>query len=230
MKNLWALVPLKVLTHAKSRLADTLDAAQRRDLALAMARDVVTALAHTRGIRRVVLVSDIPALPRLLGVPGALDDVGQIGQISARTGDLNGDLRVAASLAAQSGASHALIAHADLPLLTPAAIARFIGTEGDAPLRAAASGQSGGTNLLLAPLPLPLPLVFGRNSLARFREEAQRAGLPLDVVTDPLLGADIDDFTDYQALRNRYARDRRCHGATATLLAGKGAVATTLHA
>lgn len=217
--RLWALVPLKNLAGVKTRLAGALSPAARRELTLAMAGDVAAALLQSRAVERVVLVSDIPDLPQLLGVPGIDTYLG------AESRGLNEDLGDAARWAREQGATHALIAHADLPLLTPAAIDRFAAPlRGGKPFRglhAASCKQGSGTNLLLAPLPLPLPLVFGRDSLARFRAGAAQRGLAFDVRHDPLLAADIDEPADYEALEELFEHGGLHDGATAALLHNK---------
>lgn len=210
--QVWALVPLKDFAGAKTRLAAALGAEARRALSLAMARDVVTALAHAATVARVLVVSDMPALERLMDVPG----VGHFD--TGRACGLNEDLAAAAAWAARHGATHVLVAHADLPRLTPTAIDRFVAGATAGGVRAAACKQGSGTNLLLAPLPLPLPLVFGTDSLARFRRVAAAADVAIDVVRDTALAADIDELDDFRALAAACARGE-LSGATANLLA-----------
>lgn len=212
MSRLWALVPLKNLSGAKTRLAQALTDSRRMALVMAMAHDVVAALARSRSVERVALVSDIPDLPRQIGVAGVVSHPG------AGQRGLNEDLAAAALWAGGQGASHVLIAHADLPLLTPGLIDRFAASAPAGGLRAACCKHGSGTNLLLAPLPLPLPLVYGAGSLARFRSLAGAAGLPFDVRRDPLLAADIDEPADYEALRLHCARGGGRDSATASLL------------
>lgn len=215
MKQVWALIPLKDFAGAKTRLAGALDTGARRELALAMASDVATAIVRSRAVARVILVSDIPDLDRLIEIDG----VGYFNTHRAR--GLNEDLETAADWARAQGATHVLIAHADLPRLTPHAIGRFVLDAGDAAqckVRAAACKEGTGTNLLLAPLPLPLPLVFGRNSLARFCQAAAGAAINIDVVRDSALEADIDELEDLEALVASCARGELAGGATAALL------------
>lgn len=215
MKQIWALVPVKDFACAKSRLAATLSGEARRALALAMALDVVTALRRARTVARVIVVSDIADVGRRLGVDG----VGHFD--TGRAAGLNEDLSAAAAWAATQGATHVVVAHADLPRLTPTAIDRFILNARDLPpsrLRAAACKEGSGTNLLLAPLPLPLPLVFGRDSLARFGRGAAAAGIALDIVHDAALAADIDEADDFLALTQACARGELAGRATAAFL------------
>lgn len=215
MNRVWALVPLKTLTCAKSRLATTLGPAGRRTLALAMVRDVVGALVGSSSIARVVMVSDVPELARLMGIDGLwhFDTRRALG--------LNEDLTAAAAWAGTQGATHALIAHGDLPWLTPQAVDRFVlGAEAEltSRVRAAACKENLGTNLLLVPLPLPLPLVFGRDSLARFAQAATIGDVGFDVVRDASLAGDIDGPGDLAALCDAWANGEPIGRHTVRLL------------
>lgn len=215
MKQVWALVPVKDFTCAKSRLASTLSTEDRHALARAMTQDVITALKHSRTVARVLMVSDIPTLDRQLGI----DAIEHFDTRRAR--GLNEDLEAAADWATTQGATHILVVHADLPRLTPQAIDRFVAGNGERPaaqMRAAACKQGSGTNLLLSPLPLPLPLVFGRNSLPRFCRMAAAADVPIDVIHDAALAADIDEPDDLRALILAYGRGELAGRATADFL------------
>jgi 2-phospho-L-lactate guanylyltransferase (CobY/MobA/RfbA family) len=53
---MWAIVPIKSLESAKRRLADVLNPDERRALMLAMARDVLTALARCQRLAGVLIV------------------------------------------------------------------------------------------------------------------------------------------------------------------------------
>ncbi len=213
MNPVWALVPLKDFESAKTRLAVALGADARRELALAMARDVARALACSRAIARVILVSDIADLADQIGVPGiaCFDTRGARG--------LNADLSLAAGWAHAQGAARVLIAHADLPRMTAAAIDRFVlKATPSVGVRAAACKHGTGTNLLLAPLPLPLPLVFGRDSLARFGRGAAARGIALEVVRDPAIASDVDEPEDFRSLAAASVRGEFVGAATSTWL------------
>lgn len=215
MKQVWALIPLKDFASAKTRLASALSVEARRSLTLAMAHDVATAMMRSHAVDRVIMVSDIPDLERLMGIEG----VGHFDTGLAQ--GLNEDLATAAGWAAAQGATHVLIAHADLPRLTPHAIYRFILEARNLPasrLRAAACKEGCGTNLLLAPVPLSLPLVFGKNSLARFCQSAGAADVAIDVIHDASLAADIDEPGDFWALAAACARGELAGRATADFL------------
>lgn len=215
MKQVWALIPLKDLGSAKTRLADALGTDTRRALVLAMAWDVAAALMAARTVTQVIFVSDIPDLGRLIGIDG----VGYFNTLLAQ--GLNKDLETAAEWAEAQGATDVLIAHADLPRLNPNAIDQFIlgaGSATERKIRAAACKDGTGTNLLFSSLPLPLPLVFGNNSLARFRQAAAEAEIAIDVQRDSFLEADIDEIEDLKDLAASCARGELAGGATAAVM------------
>ncbi|MCL2713118.1 MAG: 2-phospho-L-lactate guanylyltransferase [Alphaproteobacteria bacterium] len=224
--GLWALVPVKELGGVKSRLAGLLSAAQRRDLVVAMAADVLRALVGSRRVEHVVLVSGTPELARLTGIADVVSYPGPC------TCGLNADLTAAAHWAHRAGARQLLIVHADLPLLTSAAIDRFVGARQNRRerglLRAARCSKGSGTNLLLAPLPLPLPLSFGAHSLARFRDLAAARGLTFEIRDDPALGTDIDISDDHELLERLFRSGGLPQGATAALLRARSVSAGRL--
>jgi 2-phospho-L-lactate guanylyltransferase (CobY/MobA/RfbA family) len=85
-------------------------------------------------------------------------------------------------------------------------------------MQAAACKSGTGTNVLLMPVPLRVPLVFGRQSLRRFRQLAEGAGQRLDVVRDPRLAADVDDPADFERLCAPDGGGPRPGGATRAFL------------
>ncbi len=217
MSGIWALVPIKELAEAKTRLAPVLNAAGRRELVLAMARDVLTALVETAALARVVVVSDIEGINRLL----AVDKVSAFDPRPAR--GLNAELASACAWAHGSGASRILIAHADLPAITAGAVRTFLDPDLDTrSLRIAASKEGTGTNLLLASLPLPIALQFGKDSRLKFEAAALRDRIRVDIRRDPLLAADIDEPADLAELAGSAPRDGFANTATARWLAQAG--------
>jgi len=208
----WALVPLKNLARAKSSLAPALGPERRRALVLAMAADVLAALEQVAPIERVLLVSNEPEAGRLLG--GRRPEV----FYSADREGLNRELEQAAAYAASQGARRALMLHADLPWLDAETVRKFLsGCPGG--VVCAAQDKSGtGTNAIIAPLPLQLPLVFGVQSLEKFRAEARARGLDLSVVNEPALAQDVDAPEDYARLQQSLRAGPVPGAATRSLL------------
>lgn len=194
MSGTWALVPLKRLDRAKRRLAPLMPEEERGRLSLAMVADVLAALAEVEDIERILLVSSEPEAGSLLA-RGDFDVF-----YSAQSEGMNRELEQAAAHASSRGAQRVLIVHGDLPYLTAPAIRKFLAAAPPDGMQAAACKLGTGTNILLTPVPLRVPLVFGRQSLRRFRQLAEGVGQRLDVVQDPRLAADVDDSADFERL------------------------------
>lgn len=185
----WAVVvPVKRLDRAKTRLA--VPSAQRRDLALAFAVDVMAAAAACPGVRLVVVVTDDSlARDRLSGmshvrvVPDAPD------------AGLNAALAYAATQATRLGPGGLGVAavSSDLPALRPDELYRALAEvpEGGRALVADAAGV--GTTLLAAAAGQPLLPQFGARSRARHvRSGARDIALP----GIPGLRRDVDTEVD----------------------------------
>lgn len=115
-----AVVPVKPFGRAKSRLAPLGDST-RRDLAAALAHDTIAALASSRGIALVVVVTDELALAGPLDLPGV------VAVPDGHGNDLNETLRQGAAEALRRRPGAGLVAVcADLPALTADAVDDFL--------------------------------------------------------------------------------------------------------
>ena len=114
------LIPVKVLSEAKSRLAG-LAGPRRGELALAVACDTVTAVLKTDQAARAIVITDNPVAASALRELGA-----QVIPDEPRDG-LNAALRHGAAVAAQYWPQDGTAAlSADLPALRPAELARAL--------------------------------------------------------------------------------------------------------
>ncbi len=182
---LHAIVPVKSLSQAKSRLAEVLSPEQRRTLVLAMLRDVLTTLQATPSVHTITVISGDPVVRSAaarIGVSVLLD----------HAGSLNGALTQAATHAAALGAGAVLVMPADVPLVkvheveTLADAARVQGSVALVP------SSDGGTNALLVRPPLGVPFLFGAESMVRHQVVAQERGLMVSIVRLAGLGLDVD--------------------------------------
>jgi 2-phospho-L-lactate guanylyltransferase len=196
----WVVVPLRGLEDAKSRLGGQLDAEERLDLVTGLLEQTLAAALDTPGVDQVLLVSPDPA---------ALEMGRELGAVTLRDAGagLNAALTSAAEHAVLNGAGTLLVLPADLPRVTPEAIATLIGAAG--PSRDDGRGtvvlvpdrHGAGTNALLLRPPGIIPFAFGRGSRERHVAAARAAGatfeelsgdLTLDVDTpDDLLLAEV---------------------------------------
>jgi 2-phospho-L-lactate guanylyltransferase len=180
-----AIVPVKPLYLAKSRLGSLLTIDERRALALAMLDDVLAALRATTALSGTIVVSrdaEVLALAARSGVSALLE----------RADDLNGAFSQAAAFAELSGATRLLALPADLPLITPAEISGLIASGVESGGVALAPSRDGGTNGLYRPVAAALPFLFGVGSLARHMAAARERGLPTRLFRAPGLELDID--------------------------------------
>lgn len=206
-----ALLPLKDLVQAKSRLAGLLRPSERRALAQAMAEDVLEVLARHRGIGRVVIVSDDPGARLLARNYGACcwpeRELGCRG--------LNAVLQCASERLYGEGARRLLVLHADLPLICQDDLSAVF----EAPQAALVLGpdrHGTGTNLLAAGAALAPRFQFGAGSYARYLAQARRANVPVYTLHRPGIALDVDEPQDLAVLLD--ALDAHCGGATARLL------------
>ncbi|MCG8351859.1 MAG: 2-phospho-L-lactate guanylyltransferase [Chloroflexales bacterium] len=188
-----AVVPVKNLPHAKSRLAELLTPEERRTLVLAMLSDVLATLHNVPAIAHISLISYDSTVLSLAKREG-------YNVIYDHAADLNGALTQAAHASATAGADALLIVPADVPLVTPAEIDQVINKLANTSGVVLASSYDGGTNALLVRPPQALPFHFGSQSLALHQHEAQDRGLCVHLLQTPGLERDIDRPADLIAL------------------------------
>ena len=178
-----AIVPVKGLDGAKSRLAPRLSAAERERLVLDMLDRVLSACAQADAIGGTLLVTPAPGLARD-GVEVLLD---------AGTGHADA---LALALADPRAAGGALVVMGDCPLVTAesldalAHVARPI---------ALAPARDGGFNALALRAVNGFRPRFGVPAQTTVAE-ARAAGLEPVVMDDPALALDIDRPEDYELL------------------------------
>jgi 2-phospho-L-lactate guanylyltransferase len=189
--DLWVVLPVKDLQHAKQRLAGVLGAAERRALFRAMLEDVLSALAASAGLGGILMVTRDPAARRLAEGYGArvlVEDANQ-GHTAAST--------LGAGALARDGAAGMLQLPADLPLLTPADVAVLLQAHGSAPaVTLAPSRDRQGTNALACSPPDLLPLRFGDDSFVPHLRRARELGVEPRIVERPALALDLDTPAD----------------------------------
>lgn len=185
--NLWAIIPVKALRQAKSRLAGVLSPEERATLGERLLARTLAVLAQVPTIGHILVISAdrrAMALARHHGARAVRE---------AGTPDLNRALRRATMLASRAGASAVLVLPADLPRLTPEEVAGLVEQGNRPPVVVIAPDRQGqGTNaLLLSPVGL-IEYAFGPNSFKLHIERAQLAGARVVVCSSPGLGLDLD--------------------------------------
>lgn len=190
---LWALVAVRSGV-GKQRLAGVLDPAQRRTLVMAMAADVLSALAASPEVDGIAVTTadpDLAALGENLGARIIMERAG--------AGGLNAALADAAALLRAGGAQSLLILHGDVPSVTPADIAQLVAGH-EAGVTIARAGNDGGTNALLLTPPDAISLHFGKDSCTAHLSAAATRGIAARVLAIPGLCYDIDEPEDLRQL------------------------------
>ncbi len=188
-----AVVPVKTLAAAKTRLATALAPEERADLTLQTLKRVLAALDQP-GIAARLVVSPDEAVLRATRVAGAH------GLRQASDG-LNPGLEEARAWALAQGAEALLIVLGDLPLLAPEHIAAILALAGRPDTVVLAPDRhASGTNLMLLRPPGAISLSFGLNSLSRHRAAAQARSLTIHTYDDPATALDLDTPDDLAAL------------------------------
>lgn len=188
-----AVVPVKELREAKSRLRSALDPEARAVLALRMLYRVLSAL-RGAGVETVCVVSPDPTVLELAPERGAVP-------LIQRSRGLNPALEEGRRWAAERGTSSLLVLPADLPLLDPADVRVLVqGAEGGEPVTIAPDDACSGTNALLLRPPDALPFIFGPDSFEKHLREARQRGLEVRVVERSGLAFDLDTGEDLARL------------------------------
>ncbi len=201
LSRIVALVPVRHLDRAKSRLGDALDAEERTALARRFLDATLTALAAVRdagGIAGIVVASgDTEAL-------GAAIAVGAT-RLPVPGRDLIADLTVAREVARAAGATAVLVVPIDLPAIGTARITEILGQAATVSVAARAAGRGlvllvpdirgDGTNLLLLSPPHVIAFAFGPGSRGRHVAAAAVAGAVCVEAPGPL-SLDVDTPDD----------------------------------
>jgi 2-phospho-L-lactate guanylyltransferase len=168
-RQLAVVIPVGALERAKSRLGGNLDAEERRDLVIGLLERTLAAATLTPGVWRTFVVSPDEDVVTLAAETGAT-------VVRQASRGLNQGLEEARTVAVEAGATALLILPADLPRITPAAIAEVVAVldGGEPPLVAIVPDRHGrGTNALLLEPPDIIAFAFGGDSRAAHRHAAE---------------------------------------------------------
>ena len=195
-----ALVPAKALNLAKSRLSAVLDEDERRQLALAMLEDVLSALQSVPRLNLVATVSpdsDVLARARTLGSEPIAEP--------PSAGGINQALTHALSLISPRGIDTLLIVVADVPALSPRDIESVLDALPSDRGAVICPSVAQGTSALALRPPAALPFRFGQRSFLAHKRGAAARDLPLRVLRLDSLANDIDSPDDLLNLITRPA-------------------------
>lgn len=186
-----AVIPMKSLDRAKSRLGPVLPATVRIGFILCMLRDVLTACLASGVFERVGVITADNTVGQLAEQTGGIwirEPGGPLG--------LNAAIDHASEWAAHKRAGALLILSGDLPLAHPSELQRLIAVGDSSDLIIVPEHGGTGTNAIFLRPPGIIPTYFGCNSRHLHRRAAEQAGLRWDELQLTGLGYDIDTPRD----------------------------------
>lgn len=194
MMNVWAIVPVKPLNRAKSRLSDVMLAEDREELATRLLKRTVRLLLSLSAIQGVLVISrDSKAL-------AMVRDLGAQTVQESGTPELNNALLRATQVLKAWGANAALIVPADIPLLkrddieSVITLGRYHNSVVLAPDR-----HEQGTNLMLVRPPGVIPYAYGDDSFHQHQQAARAIEASVLIYRSERVALDVDTADDLQA-------------------------------
>lgn len=218
LEPIHVVLPMRTVSGGKARLGEVLDAEEREELVLGMLLHTLEVLGEWSVCRRIHLVSPDPVLSAATRQAGA--------EVSVHRQDgvgLNEGIRLGVSAARVEDAASLLVLPGDLPHLSVEALDELL-TAADAGVVAAAGGPlvaivpsdaGGGTNALLLRPPDAIAPAFGPGSFEAHLRAAETAGAAVQVVSDPVLGFDLDTPDDLERLDPERLRELTTLGRNA---------------
>jgi 2-phospho-L-lactate guanylyltransferase len=186
-----ALIAAKQLEFAKTRLAATMAAPDRKALAEAMYRDVLGAALAARRADHVAVISSDRTLLEVARRAGAI----VIDEGYPR--GLNAAVKLATGVLAAEGTTALCVVLSDIPLVTgPDIDAVFEAAAANGGVVLVPSRDLTGTNMIVRTPPAAIATRFGRQSLMAHVKICEKAGVPYAIVRQPGTALDIDLASD----------------------------------
>jgi 2-phospho-L-lactate guanylyltransferase len=193
--GLWAVVPVKPLGRAKSRLARALRAKQRAALARSMLARTLDILASVDRIAGIAVVSSDLTVQDIARSKNAVP-------LAETESGLNAAVSQACAFVYAQGGSGALIVPIDLPLLTASDVESMIDLAAEpACVVIAPDRRDEGSNGLLLRPPQIIRPAFGPSSFQAHRARAGERGIPAHVYRSATIALDLDSPADLDRYR-----------------------------
>jgi 2-phospho-L-lactate guanylyltransferase len=200
--SIWAVIPIKPLRLAKSRLAPILSPQQRQNLAETMLRHVLKVVQTATQITGTLVISrDNHALT-------IAREYGAKTIQESGAPELNIALMRATSLVASWRSDAMLILPADLPLISTSDIASIIdlGLQASKSVVISTDREKNGTNALFVRPPGLIEYAYGEGSFRRHAVLARDAGAVVNIYESDRMWQDIDypeDIENYVRMLRR---------------------------
>jgi 2-phospho-L-lactate guanylyltransferase len=189
--NVWAIIPVKPLGQAKSRLATVLTPAEREHLAASLLERTVRLLLSVREIQGVLVISrdtEVLALVREWGAQSIQE---------SGTPELNNALRQATQALGARNAEAVLVVPEDIPLLGEEDVKQVLSLAArENSVVIAPDRHEEGTNLLFMRPPGLIPYRFGEHSFAEHQQLTREANTALSIYRSERAALDLDTLDD----------------------------------
>src|SRR5579862_3867979 len=201
--DIWAVVPVKEVAGAKTRLSGAYSVDFRKGLAKAMLEDVLHALHNVAELSGIAVVTVDSGAAELATRYGAL-----IFEEGARDGH-TGAVMAAARRLVREGHAGMLTVPGDIPYMTSQEVSNLLALHHDAPAFSIvpAHDRRGSNAIVMSPANA-VPLTFGDDSFLPHLDAARRAGIEPTIVTARGIGLDIDNAQDVAMLIERPQKTR----------------------
>jgi 2-phospho-L-lactate guanylyltransferase len=192
--TVFAIVPVKDLEEAKSRLSPFLSPKDREVLTLAMLDHVLATLRQVDAVEQIGVVS--PSQRALF----VAEDEKSTALLQESRG-LNSALEEGRSWAISEGASSLLVLPADLPYLSTSDVRMLTMIPRDERAAVISPDEADeGTNALLMRPADAMPFAFGPGSYETHQRTAKERGLEVGIYKHASVSQDVDTLEDLQAL------------------------------
>lgn len=187
--EVFAVIPVKSLDKAKSRLSPFLPIAERKEFCLKMLEDVLNAVNSAKNVSQTVVVG------KDLDVLHATEKF-DVAYLREWRGGLNLAVSQAIDWCCKRRASSVLVLPIDIPLVMPVDLEGMLALRDKASMVISPSRRGEGTNALLLTPPDVAPTFYGPQSFQRHLEEASKRGISLSCYRSERIALDIDTVED----------------------------------
>jgi 2-phospho-L-lactate guanylyltransferase len=198
--NIFAIIPVKKLDNAKSRLSPLLTNDERKQFCLKMLEDILKTVKSTKRIKQTVVVSNDPEVFHVTKNFEAT-------YLKEKEAGLNEAVFEAIDWCIDGGATSVLVLPADIPLVMPRDLNRILALGEKASMVISPSRGGKGTNALLLTPPNVCPTFYGSCSFQRHLEEASKRGISYRSFESPRIALDIDTVDDLKDFISTNAKE-----------------------
>ena len=198
-----AVIPVKALSEAKSRLASVLDPERRQELVLDMLKNVLSAVRRSR-VRKLLVVTRDPTVGAMVAADGG-------DWVPDPADTLNASLGEVFRRCWERGETP-LYLPSDLPRLGVDDVDGLVDSwAGEDRIVLSPSRDEQGTNAILVPAAIRMEPLLGAGSFPRHLAQAKRLGTAILVHRSAGLGLDIDTPDDLLLMSGHTARSPEVH-------------------